>query len=88
VRPYVSYRGNWYSVPYRYAGRDAVLELHDSQMNVRVGTEIICSHTVVPGHTRIIREKEHLSGLLGEAMRCNSRCRKASRPSLRWLLRR
>jgi hypothetical protein len=32
---YISYRGNRYSVPYRYAGREAVLELHDDQMTVR-----------------------------------------------------
>lgn len=77
---YLSYRGNRYSVPYRYGGREAVLELHDDQMTVRVGTEVICSHTVVPGHARVIQEKEHFSGLLGEAMRCNSQCRKVSRP--------
>ena len=77
---YISYLGNRYSVPHRYAGRDAVLELHDDQMAVRVGTEVICSHTVVPGHARVIREKEHFAGLLAEAMRCNSRCRKVTRP--------
>ena len=78
---YVSYRGNRYSVPYRYAGREAVLELQDSRMDVRVGTEVICTHTVVPGHGRVIREKEHFTGLLAEAMRCNARCsRKTSRP--------
>ena len=77
---FVSYLGNRYSVPHRYAGRDAVLELHDDQMAVRVGTEVICSHTVVPGHARVIREKEHFAGLLAEAMRCNSRCRKVTRP--------
>jgi len=77
---YVSYRGNRYSVPYRYAGRDAVLELQDNQMTVRVGTEAVCSHTIVPGHARVIREKEHFSGLLAEAMQCNARCRKTPKP--------
>lgn len=77
---YVSYRGNRYSVPYRYAGREAVLELQDNQMTVRVGTEAVCSHMIVPGHARVIREKEHYSGLLAEAMQCNARCRKTSHP--------
>lgn len=77
---YISYLGNRYSVPYRYAGREAVLELHDSQMDVRVGTEVICSHTLAPGHGRVVREEEHFSGLLAEAMRCNAQCKKASRP--------
>jgi len=82
---YISYLGNRYSVPYRYAGRDAVLELHDDQMIVRVGTEIICSHTVVPGHARIVREKEHFAGLLAEAMRCNAQSGAASRPLFRMI---
>ena len=49
-------------------------------MTIRVGTEAICLHIVVPGHARVIREKKHFSGLLGEAMRCNSQSRAASRP--------
>ena len=78
---YVSYQGNRYSVPYRYAGREAVLELQDSRMDVRVDTEVIGTHLVVPGHSRVIREREHFAGLLAEAMRCNARCsRKTSRP--------
>jgi len=77
---FVSYLGNRYSVPHRYAGRDAVLELHDGQMTVRVGIEVICSHTVVPGHTRIIREEEHFSGLLGEARCYNNLQGKVSKP--------
>jgi transposase len=82
---YVSYLGNRYSVPYRYAGREAVLELHDGQMAVRVGTEVICSHTVVPGHARTVREKEHFTGLLAEAMRCNAQSRTISRPLFRMI---
>lgn len=80
---YISYRGNRYSVPYRYAGREAVLELQGDHMIVRVGTEVLCSHTVVPGQGRIIREKGHFSGLLGEAMRCNARSKTASPPLFR-----
>lgn len=52
-------------------------------MTVSVGTEIICSHTIVPGHGRIIREKEHFSGLLAEVMRCNAQSETDSRPLFR-----
>jgi len=77
---FVSYLGNRYSVPHQYAGRDAVLELHDGQMTIRVGVDVICSHTVAPGHTRIIRKREHFSGLLGEARWCNNLKGKVSKP--------
>ena len=80
---YISYLGNRYSVPYRYAGREAVVEIQSDQLIVRVGTETVCSHTIVPGHARIIREKEHFSGLLAEAMRCNVQSGAASRPLFR-----
>jgi len=42
--------------------------LLDRRMDVRIGTEVICTHLVVPGHGRVIREKEHFAGLLAEAM--------------------
>jgi len=77
---YISYLGNRYSVPYRYAGREAVVEIQSDQMVVRVGTETVCRHTIVPGHARIIREKKHFSGLLAEVMRCNAQSGAASRP--------
>ena len=80
---YISYLGNHYSVPYRYAGREAILELQSDPLIVRVGTETVCSHTIVPGHARSIREKEHFSGLLAEAMRCNAQSGAASRPLFR-----
>lgn len=77
---YVSYRGNRYSVPYQFAGRDAVLELDETRITIRVGSEIICSHDIVPGHHRMIREKEHFKGLLSLAMKCNSQRMKRSKP--------
>lgn len=61
---YVSYRGNRYSVPYQFAGRDAVLELDETRITIRIGSEIICSHDIVPGNRRLVREKEHFKGLL------------------------
>jgi len=69
---YVSYRGNRYSVPYQFAGRAAILELDETRIIIRVGSEVICSHDIVPGHCRAIRKKEHFAGLLSMAMKSNS----------------
>ena len=77
---YISYRGNRYSVPYQFAGRDAVLELDETKISIRVGTEVICSHDIQPGHHRQVREKEHFKGLLSLAMKCNSQRMKRSKP--------
>lgn len=77
---YVSYRGNRYSVPYQFAGRDAVLELDETRIIIRVGSEVVCSHDIVPGRCRAIREKEHFQGLLSLAMKCNSQRMKQHKP--------
>lgn len=77
---YVSYRGNRYSVPYQFAGRDAILELDETRISIRVGAEIICFHDIVPGNRRLVREKAHFKGLLSLAMKCNSERIKKSKP--------
>jgi len=82
---YVSYRGNRYSVPYQYAGRSVTIEIQGNRMAIRSGSDMICSHDVVPGHSRIIREREHFTGLLSLAMKCNSQCRKKSKPLFRMI---
>ena len=77
---YVSYRGNRYSVPYQFAGRDAILELDETRITIRVGSEVVCSHDIVPGNRRLVREKAHFKGLLSLAMKCNSQRIKKSKP--------
>ena len=54
-------------------------------MVIRVGSEVVCSHTVIPGHSRTIREKHHFKGLLSLAMKCNSRCKLKSKPLFKML---
>ena len=61
---FVSYRTNRYSVPWRYAGREAKLHIHNDRMDVEIGGEIVCSHVVAEGTHRCIRVKEHFSGLM------------------------
>lgn len=45
-------------------------------MDIRIGLEVVCSHGVVPGPSRMIREKEHFKGLLSIALKCNSQCKR------------
>jgi hypothetical protein len=47
------------------------------------GQKVICSHTIVLGHGRVVREKEHFTGLLDESIRCNLRSRTTTQPLFR-----
>jgi hypothetical protein len=65
---FLSYLGNRYSVPYRFAGRTARLQIHDSTFCVFVGTEKVCSHEIMPGHGKVSHNKDHFKGLLSEIL--------------------
>ncbi len=54
---FISYLGNMYSVPYRFAGREAILQIIGSKFKVIVGGEQICEHEVLAGKARISRVK-------------------------------
>ena len=69
---YVSYLGNRYSVPYRFAGRNCLLQISDKTFNVFIGKEVICTHEIQPGRNKISRNKEHFQGLLSEILKQNS----------------
>jgi len=62
---YVSYKGNRYSVPWKYAGRIAILteDGHDN-LKITVDNEIVAEHIILTGTGRISRKKEHFEGLL------------------------
>jgi hypothetical protein len=68
---YLSYNGNRYSVPYRFAGREARLQIIANCIKVYVGSELICEHEIMTGNGRICREKEHFRGLLSEVLKEN-----------------
>jgi transposase len=68
---YLSYNGNHYSVPYRFAGREARLLIGANRIKIYVGSEQICEHEIVTGSGRICREKEHFRGLLSEVLKEN-----------------
>lgn len=73
---YVSYLGNKYSVPYRFAGRLSEIHVIEGKLQVHIDNEQVCEHEIVSGNCRVIRNKEHFTGLLSEILKQNSQCRK------------
>ena len=73
---YISFLGNKYSVPYRFAGRTAELQIFEGKFEVYVDYEKICEHEILPGNCRVARKKEHFQGLLSEILKENSKCKK------------
>jgi transposase len=69
---HLSYLGNKYSVPYKFAGRIARLQIRDNSFSVFVGNELMCRHEIIPGHGRVSRNKDHFKGLLSEILKHNS----------------
>ena len=68
---FVSFLGNRYSVPWSYAGRDAVVRLAQSELLIEVGGQEICRHEVAVGSGRWIQRPEHRAGLLAAIRRQN-----------------
>jgi transposase len=66
---FVSYKGNLYSVPYRYAGRNALLRLDEGLLKIIVGSVEVCRHELLMGSGRICKDKDHFKGLLQEIMK-------------------
>jgi transposase len=81
---YISYLGNKYSAPYKFAGRTAELRISDGKFQVYVDNELICEHEILSGNNRVIRKKEHFQGLLSEILKQNSVCRNTSKPPLKF----
>jgi transposase len=69
---YISYLGNRYSVPYRFAGRTSILRISDTSFTIIVGSEVVCTHEILPGRGRVSRNKDHFKGLLSEILKQNS----------------
>ena len=69
---FVSYLGNLYSVPYRFAGLTSKLQITESTFSVFVGSEMVCTHEILPGHGNVSRNKDHFHGLLSEILKQNS----------------
>ena len=70
---YISYDGNKYSVPWKYAGREAKLLITNGRMDVEIGGDIIWTHDVVEGSHRRIKIKKHFAGLQKEILDRNKK---------------
>jgi hypothetical protein len=82
---YVSYLGNRYSVPYRFAGRNCSLQISGKTLAVVIGRDVICTHEIRQGHCEISRNKEHFQGLLSEILKQNSIPKARSSPSFKFI---
>ena len=61
---YASYKGNRYSVPWKYAGRECRVIEESSSIRIEVDSIAIADHSILSGSGRISRKKEHFEGLL------------------------
>jgi transposase len=73
---YISFLGNKYSVPYRFAGRTVELQIFEGKFEAYVDYEKVCEHEILSGNYRVTRKKEHFQGLLSEVLKENSRCKR------------
>ena len=73
---YISFIGNKYSVPYRFAGRIAELQIFEGKFEVYIDFEKVCEHEILPGNHSVTRRKEHFQGLLSEVLKENSKCKR------------
>jgi len=73
---YISLLGNKYSVPYRFAGRTAELQIFEGKLEVYIDHDKVCEHEILAGNCRTSRKKEHFQGLLSEVLKENSKCKR------------
>ncbi len=81
---YISYLGNKYSVPYRFAGREATIQIFENQIKVIVANEQICEHEILTGSGRMSRNAEHFNGLLGEVLKENKAAMNKSQSTMKF----
>ena len=82
---FISYLGNLYSVPYRYAGMTARLQISDLNLKIIVGSDEVCTHEIQSGHGKAVRVKEHFKGLLSEILKQNCSLRDRNPSILRFV---
>jgi transposase len=63
---FISFHGNKYSVPYLYAGREAVVNTYAGKLQVLIDGKLLCEHEILAGTNRVSKRKEHFKGLLKE----------------------
>lgn len=66
---FISYLGNRYSIPYKFAGREAIINAGDGKLRVFIDGLEVCEHELLAGSGRVSRNKEHFKGLLSEILK-------------------
>lgn len=61
---YISYKGNRYSVPWKYSGRECRIIEESSILKIEIDSSIVAEHGILTGTGRTSRKKEHFEGLL------------------------
>ena len=61
---YVSYKGNMYSVPWKYAGRECSVIEDSWKIMIEIDSVTVADHEIMAGKGRISRKKAHFDGLL------------------------
>jgi len=69
---YISYLGNKYSVPHKYARRSVTLIIKEGIFTVQSNGAEICTHEILIGSGRTRKVKDHFKGLLSETMKQNN----------------
>jgi hypothetical protein len=57
-------KGNRYSVPWKYAGRECNVIEESSMLRIEIDSNVVADHSILSGTGRISRKKEHFDGLL------------------------
>jgi len=68
----VHFQGNMYSVPWDYAGREAMVRLTGKILSIEVAGEEVARHELRSGRGQRVKLKEHYDGLL-KALRSTNR---------------
>jgi hypothetical protein len=66
---FVSYKGNRYSAPYKYAGMQSKIRVADDMLQIVVNGSVVATHWLLPGSGQTSREKEHFKGLLSDLLK-------------------
>ncbi|MHB1812545.1 MAG: IS21 family transposase [Thermoplasmataceae archaeon] len=69
---YAAYRGNRYSVPWRYARMECRIIEESSILKIEIDSTTVADHAILTGTGRISRKKEHFEGLLKAVREENS----------------
>jgi len=69
---YLSYQGNRYSVPYRYAGQTAEVQIEGPLLRILIHGTVVCDHEILPGSSRVARNRDHFTGLLAVVQKQNN----------------